>query len=116
MRVNPLPSSILFYTSPFTITICGGNGDERIYDNNSNGEIRVNGGGSSKIEVRCFSGSSSAARCLRANDGDSRNNNNMWCGDNGRNDEREWLTNGSRCNNEVKRSSESSGEYNGVRS
>ena len=77
MRVNPLPSSILFYTSPFTITICGEKGDERRCDNNSNGEKRVSCGGSSKIEVRCFSGSSSAARYFSANDSDSCNNNDM---------------------------------------
>ena len=77
MRVNPLPSSILFYTSPFTITICGENGDDRRCDNNSNGEERVSGGGSSKIEVRCFSGSVSAARYFSANDCDSCNNNDV---------------------------------------
>jgi len=77
MRVNPLPSSILFYTSPFTITICGENGDDRRCDNNSNGEKRVSGGGSSKIEVRCFSRSVSAARYFSANNSDSCNNNDV---------------------------------------
>ena len=77
MRVNPLPSSTIFYTSPFTITIRGEYGDERRCDNNSNGEKRVSGGGSSKIEVRCFSGSSSAARYFSANDYDSCNNNDV---------------------------------------
>ena len=75
MHVNPYPSSKIFYLSPFTITICGENGDEIRCDNNSTGEKRVSGGGSSKIEVICFSGSSSAVRCLSASDGDSCNNN-----------------------------------------
>ena len=77
MRVNPLPSSILLYTSPFTITICGENGHERRCDNNSNNEKRVSGGGSGKIEVRYFSGSSSAARYFSANASDSCNNNDI---------------------------------------
>ena len=64
--------------------------------------------------MRCFSGSNSAARCLSANDGDRYNNNDVWCGDNGRSGERKRLKNSSSYNNEVKRSSESSGEYNGV--
>ena len=38
---------------------------------------RVSGGGSSKIEVRCFSGSVSAARYFSANDSDSCNNNDV---------------------------------------
>ena len=114
MRGNPLPSSTLFCTSPFTITICGENGDERRYDNNSNGEKRVSGGCSSKIEVRCFSDSGSAARYLSVNDDGSCNNNDVWCGDNSRNGERKRLTIGSSCNKEVNRSSESSSEHNGV--
>ena len=113
MRVNPLPSSTLFYKSPFTITICGENGDQRRCDNN-NGENRVSGGGSSKIELRCFSGSSSASRCFSANNGDSCNNNDVWRVDNGRSGERKRIKNGRSCNNEVKRCSESSGEHNGV--
>ena len=74
MRVNPLPSFKLFYTSPFTITIRGENGDEGSCDF---GDKRVSGGGSSKIEVRCFTSSSSAARCFSTNDGDSCNNNDV---------------------------------------
>ena len=77
IRVNPLPSSTLFYTSLFTITICGENGDERKCDNNSNGEKDISGSGSSKIEVRCFSCSSSATRCLSSNDAVSCNNNDV---------------------------------------
>ena len=38
MCVNLLPSSTLFYTSPFTITVCGESVDQKRYDNNSNGE------------------------------------------------------------------------------
>ena len=113
MRVNPFPSFKLFYTSPFTITICRENGDEGRCDNNSIGDKRVSGGGSSKIEMRYFTSSSSAARCLSTNDGDSCNNNDVWRGDNSRSGERKFLKNGSSCNNVVKRSSESSGEHNG---